>query len=434
MDTALNLNGDLALVVEEGAAVAVGAAEKEQEGAAEMKNAPELAALEASFVALATSQSRTEYTTDGSVCQVAAIPTLDEIEAMIADAAHKRIEAAWRDLQDTRARIERERTAREMALHAVEERVRQTESALHGLEDERRGMEQRARAFLGGEELQGMLGKIHLACNARQLELEDALAVARSDAAEATAESQAANVTDALELQLAKQELERLESAAPDVAQAVHLAATAEENIAAALHAVKEGLLRDAIVLLDQAKVGNADPARIVEVEQALVQAHEGQIVRDLIARLNANTDQAGAVRRIRALMEAAASAGVSDKVHSAADRALKIARDAANARFAQARPIADHLASEGFVPVVGDGRIEVWKSTPRNGASISLDHRSMTPQTTAWALDHILMLRGDKGWITERPRVPVTCKELPLRVRNSRWFRAALGNPANSQ
>lgn len=90
MDTALNLNGDLALVVEEGAAVAVGAAEKEQEGAAEMKNAPELAALEASFVALATSQSRTEYTTDGSVCQVAAIPTLDEIEAMIADAADRK--------------------------------------------------------------------------------------------------------------------------------------------------------------------------------------------------------------------------------------------------------------------------------------------------------------------------------------------------------
>ena len=111
MDTALNLNSDLALAVEEGGAVAIGA--KEQEGTSEMKNAPELAALEASFVAFATAQSSTEYTTDGRICQVAAIPTLDEIEAMIADAAHQRIQAACRELQDTRAPRSGRRTCAE---------------------------------------------------------------------------------------------------------------------------------------------------------------------------------------------------------------------------------------------------------------------------------------------------------------------------------
>ncbi len=389
------------------------------EVAEEKKNASEFAALEASSVAFATSESTTEYTTESAGCQAFTTPSLEEIEVVIANAARQRIQAAHRELQDTRARIERESAARELVLKAAQERVSKSQAALDGLSGERASMEERARAFLGGDELQSMLGKMHLAFNARQLELEDALAVAKSDEAEARSEIQAADVTDALELQLAEQEVEWLETAAPDVAQAVRLAASADEKLALAAGAVRVGFLRDAAILLEQARAGKADSERLAEVERALAQAKENEAARDLIARLNTNADQPGVIKRIRRLIEEAEAAGLSEKVRFAANRAMKSARVAANARFAQARPIADHLVSEGFVPVVGDGRIEAWKEMSRNGHG------------TAWTLDHLLVLKKERGWVTERPTIPVTSKELPPRVRHSRWFRSVNANAA---
>jgi hypothetical protein len=255
--------------------------------------------------------------------------------------------------------------------------------------------------------------KIHLAFNVRQLELEDALAIAGADVEEMQTEIQAALISDALELQFTAQSLERLETAAPDVADAVRLAASAQENIDAALRAVQDGLLRDAQILLDQAKAGHADPAQVAGVEQALDEARHAQIARDLIARIDAQTDQIGAVRRIKKLMDEAEAAGVADRVAHTAERALETARQAANARYAQARPIADHLVSEGFVPVVGDGRIEVWKPV----ANGSRGHE------TLWTLDRVIVLRG-QAWAVESPRMPVTRKELPERVQHSRWFK----------
>ena len=393
-------------------------------GEAEKENAPELAAL-GTLVAFATSQPTIEYSTEQGTCQIVAIPTLVEIELAIAGAARTRIKAAHRDLQDTRGRIERERVARELALKAIQERVSQTQAALDGLASERIATEQRARAFFGGDELQAMLGKIHLAFNARQLELEDALAVANTDEVEAQSEVQAANVSDALELQFAEQELERLELAAPDVAKAVRLVETASDKLAHAAQAVQDGLLRDAAVLLEQAHAGNADPEQIASVEQALVQAQQDELARDLIARLSANADQPGAVRRIRSIMEGAEFASVADKVQPFAKRALQVARDAANNRYAQARPIANHLAGEGFVPVVGDGRIEAWKQVSRKGVTTSGEGRPTTQNSTVWTLDHMLVLRGNAEWVTEEPSNPVTSRELPPRVRHSRWFRA---------
>ncbi len=265
-----------------------------------------------------------------------------------------------------------------------------------------------------------MLGKIHLAFNARQLELEDEQAVAKCDEAEARSEIQAANVTDALELQLAEQEVERLETAAPDVAQAVRAAAPADEKLALAAGAVRDGFLRDATTLLEQARAGNADSERLGEVERALAGAKQDEAARGLIARMSANTDQPGAIKRIRRLIEEAEAAGLSEKVRFAANRAMKTARLAANGRFAQARPIADHLVSEGYVPVVGDGRIEAWKEMSRNGHG------------TAWTLDHLLVLKKERGWVTERPTIPVTSKELPPRVRHSRWFRSVNSDAAS--
>ena len=388
--------------------------------AEEKENAQELAALEASFVAFATDLSTTEYSTEPSTCQVAPIPTLEEIEAIITGAARQRIETTYREVEDTRVRIERERMAREVAIGAIQDCVSQTKAALAGLEDERARMEERAKAFLAGEELKAVLEKIHLAFNAKQLELETALRTAEIAAAEARVEGEASTVTDALELHLVEQELERLEGVAPEVASSVRLTATAAEKLTAAHQALEEGMIQEAEVLLEQAKAGQADPVQIAEVEQALAEARKSKLARDLIARVSANPDQLGAVRRIHQLMEEARKAGVADQVAPFANKALDAARDAANARFAQARPIADHLAAEGYIPVVGDGRIEVWKEVSRNGNSVG------------WSLDRILTLKGQQGWVTETPRNPITRKELPPRVRHSRWFRNTGEESAN--
>ncbi len=420
----------------------------EDRKAVQKKNAPELAALEA-LVACATTNSATdytperaacqiglaaianpaekervaprgtthldggEYTTKADACQIGVLPTLDEIAATIAQAAHSRIVAARRELDYTRARLERERTAREMALQTVQARASQAKTALDGLADERRAMEMKAQAFLGGEDLKAVVGHIHLAFNVRQLELEASLAEAESQAAEAQTEAQGANLSDALELHLAEQELERLQAAAPEVAQEIQLTATAAEKLAAALRAAKEGMLLDAATLLDRAKAGHADPLQIAEAERVLAEAQKAKQAREIIARVSANAVQPGATRRIHRLMEEAQAAGVADQVAPFANRALEIARDAAKARFAQARPIADHLATDGFIPVVGDGRIEAWKQVSRNGHG------------KVWSLDHLLILRGKEGWRTETPRNPITRKELPPRVRHSRWYRS---------
>jgi hypothetical protein len=382
----------------------------------EKKNAPELAALEASLVAFTTDQSTTKYSTELPACQIATAPTLAEIEHDIAAAAQQRIAAALHDRNETRARIERERNGREATLKAAQERANKTHAELDGLAGERAEMERRAQTFLVGDALKATIEKIHLAFNVRQLELEDAFALAEADTQEMQTQIQAALISDALELQLAEEYLAQLETVAPEVATNVRLAATAQENLAAALQAVNDGLLRDAEVLLAKAKVGNADPARIAEAEKILAEAQQAKTARDFVARINANVDQPGAVCRIRRLAEEAVRDGVANLVAAHANRALEVARHAANARYAQARPIADHLACEGFVPVVGDGRIEAWKEISRNSASTVAQHG------TAWILDRVMVLRGE-SWKTETPRMPVTRRQLPKHVQNSRWF-----------
>ncbi len=390
--------------------------ETTEENAAQKENVPESAALGTLAVACATVPSTIQYSTEPVACQVVAIPTLEEIEAVIADAARKRIESAHREMDDTRGRIEREQFARETTLQAMQERVRNIQASLDGLASERAELEKRARTFLSGDQLNTTLGQIHLAFNARQLELEDALATAKTDEVEAQEEVQTASVSDALELQLAQQELEKLESSAPKVAQAIKLAESAGQIIAAARQAVSDGMLRDAAALLDQAKAANADSNVIAEVEQQLAEAKRDEVVRDLVARIHANADQPGAIKRIREMIQEAETAGVADKVTPYAEGAMQIARNAANARFAQARPIADHLVKEGFVPVIGDGRIEAWTMLSRNGDSNA-------ERQATWVLDHILSLRGNGEWRTEKPRVPVTRKTLSPRVMRSRWY-----------
>ena len=389
------------------------------------ENASESAALEASLVAFATLESTTEYITEASACQIPAAPTLEEIASEIAGAAQRRIEASLRELNETRARIERERTARESALKAAQERVNQTQAELDGLASERATMERRAETFLAGDALKATMEKIHLAFNVRQLELEDALAVASADVEEMQTGIQAALISDALELQFAAQSLERLETAAPDVANAVRLAASAQENVTAALRAVKEGLLRDAEVLLDKAKAGKAEPAKLADVEQAIAKAKRNLIARDLIARMNAQAEQIGGVRRVRKLIDEATAAGVANQVARSASRALQIAREVSTARYEQAIPIVEHLAGEGFVPVIGDGRIEVWKEKSKNDTS------AHAQQAVVWTLDRVMLLRGDV-WKTVTPRLPVTRQTLPERVQRSQWFKPQSPNETN--
>ncbi|MBI5033674.1 MAG: hypothetical protein HZB51_24410 [Chloroflexi bacterium] len=436
--------------------------ESTEENAAQKENAQELAALEASLMACATVQSTTEYITDAvpcqiatapilddqgkekaatnlaahsddpeysteaDLCQIVVIPTLEEITTAIADAARKRIESAHCEMDETRARIERECAAREITLQAMQERVRNIQASLDRLVGERAELEKRARTFLSGGQLNAMLGQMHLAFNARQLELEDALATAKTDEAEEQEEIQTASVTDALELQLAQQELEKLESSAPEVAQAIKLAESAGQIIAAARQAVSDGMLHDAAALLHQARAANADPIVVADIEQQLASAKQDEVVRDLVARINANTDQPGALKRIREMIQEAETAGIADKVTPYAEHAMQIARNAANARFAQARPIANHLVKEGFIPVIGDGRIEAWTKLSRNGDS-NAEHQS------TWVLDHILSLRGNGEWRTEKPRVPVTRKTLSPRVMRSRWYHEWVAQQASS-
>jgi hypothetical protein len=201
----------------------------------------------------------------------------------------------------------------------------------------------------------------------------------------------------------------------------VKLAATAQDNLAAARQAVNDGLLRDAEVLLERAKAGNAEPAQIGEVEQMLADARKNQTTRDLIARINTVGDQPGAVRRIKQIVDEAETAAVANRVASAANRAFEAARRAINARYAQARPIADHLVTEGFLPVVGDGRIEAWKATSHNGNS----GNNGNGNGNAWILDHVLVLRANGVWATEKSRVAVTRKELAPHAKRSRWYHA---------
>jgi len=407
------MNTDTTTIVSESPTLLIVTSEDGQK-----ENALELVAQEASEVAFASSVSTTEYSTEPTACQIAVVPTLEEIENEIKAAALRRIEAARHELNDTRARIERERNSRDAALKAAQGRVKNTQAELDGLAGDRAEMERRAQTFLSGDALKATMEKIHLAFNVRQLELEDALAQANADVADMQTDIQASTISDGLELQFTEQNLAHLETAAPEVADAVRLAAEAQENLVAALQAINDGMLRDAQTLLDKAKAGKADPTQVAEVEQALNEAHRAQIARDIIARIEAQADQLGAVRRIKKLMDEAQAAGVEDRVAAVAEHALELARQAANARYAQTRPIADHLASEGFVPVVGDGRIEVWKPVTKG----SRNHG------TSWSLDRVMVLRGE-SWAIELPTVPVTRKELPERVQSSRWFK----HPARS-
>jgi hypothetical protein len=377
----------------------------------EKKNAQEFVALEASSVANATVNQPIQCNTKEPACQIAGLPTLDEIEREIAIAARARIETALRDLNETRARIVRDRSRRASALASADEHVTALQSQLNALEGDRAAMEQRAKVFLSGEALKATMSNIHLAINVRQLELEDSIAGAQANAQEIESEIEATAVTDAMELQFAEQNLGQLEAAAPDVAKQVRLAAAAAENIEAARQSAIDGRLAEARTLLGEAIAGNADSSQIAEVEQLLAEGEQEQIANDLIKRMDAVVDQNGAVRRIRKLIAEAASRGVGDRVEGHAARVLRAARKAANARFAQARPIAEHLMDEGLVPFVGDGRIEAWLEVSKNGHG------------PTWTLDRVLVL-NEGVWNTKKPSVPITSHEPPERLKRSQWFR----------
>ncbi|CAG0965829.1 hypothetical protein ANRL3_01175 [Anaerolineae bacterium] len=401
-------------------------AEAIQENAAQKENAQEIAALEASTVACATVPSTTEYTTNEAACQDVLPPTLEEIENEIAQAARQRIEAVRMSVADTRERIEREQVARTQTLEAMHARAIQIQTTLDGLSDERAAMETRAQTFLSGDALNAMLGKIHLAFNTRQLELEDALATAKTDEVETQEEIQAASVSDLLELQFAEQELERLEAVAPDVAEAIQQAEAVTRLIANAERAIQDGLLRDAATLIEQAKKANtesfgsaqAKDTVINNLEHALTQARQAKLVRDLIARLNTHPELPGAMKRIYRLIDEAKAAGVAEQVAATVARVQQIAGEAKRGRLAQARPIADHLASEGFMPVVSDGRIEAWQLKERKNGSAQRDH------SQTWVLDQVYVLNVNGTWATEKPTVVVTRQELAPHALESKWYR----------
>jgi hypothetical protein len=248
--------------------------------------------------------------------------------------------------------------------------------------------------------------------------LEDALTLAEADTQETQHQIQAALVADTLELQLAEEHLTELEAAAPEVADSVHLMASAEEHLLAARQAVHAGRLAEGEEWLAKAKRGNADPLRMAEVEDALISAKQAKVVNDWVVRLNTNGEQPGSVSRIKRLIEEAQKEGVTELIAADADRALRSARRAANARYAQARPIAAHLAEEGYAPVIRDGRIEVWKAMTGKTHGAAAGHGATDQPRTAWTLDRIMVLRGGT-WRTEKPSVPIVRQGWPKNARH---------------
>jgi hypothetical protein len=122
-------------------------------------------------------------------------------------------------------------------------------------------------------------------------------------------------------------------------------------------------------------------------------------------------------MKRIYRILDEAKVAGVADQIASVVARVQKVAGEAKRGRLAQARPIADHLIAEGFMPVVSDGRIEAWQFISRKGNSAHRD------QNKTWVLDHVLVLRANGTWETEKPTVVVTRQELAPHALNSKWY-----------
>lgn len=344
-------------------------------------------------------------------CQApdADIVPLSEIERRLREAAEKRLTDARHTLQDARDRIDSERGARVQQLSELQTRLNDLQEQLSGLANQRALFEQRARVFLTAQERERTLEQIHLTFNARQFDLEVSCEQMQRDLDVLESEHQAALLAEGLELQLLQGDIETLEQAAPDIAVQVQLSLEVALHLGNAIQLANQGLTVEAESELALARAGGASESKLATAETALNEAQRRSTVRELVAQIQAvQTETPGAVSHLKQLRQEAQQRNVVANVEPFLNRALKLARVAASARYRDASLHADHLASQGLVPTIGDGRIEAWQC---NGKG--------------WMLIEVWTFQ-DGTWIGHQPRVRLTRSETPRRVRRSRWYRQA--------
>lgn len=336
------------------------------------------------------------------------IVPLPDIERVLNEAAQQRLVNARQELTEAHNRIESERAVRLQQLESVQSALNEHQQQLATLCAQRSQYEQRARVFLYGDERERMLAQIHLTFNARQLELETALAEQRCTLETLESEHHATTVAEELELQLLRDDIETLEQAAPEMAERVQLTMDAPQHLDNAIRFARDGAISDAEHELGLAQAGGIAESELLAAENALADARRRSTVRDLIAQIqNLQSDAPGAVQHLKRLEQTANYLGVSANIEPFLNRALKLARAAATTRYREASLQADYLAEQGLIPCVGDGRIEAWRA-----------------QENKWLLTEVWTFHQGV-WVGHQPRARVTRSEIPRRVRRSPWYKS---------
>lgn len=349
-------------------------------------------------------------TTD-TACQTgdAEIVPLAEIAAQLNDAARAQIAAAQQTLHETRTRITRERDARDAHHAELKRALEAKQNELAQLDVQRAQYEQRAHVFMNADTRERILAQIHLTFNAQQLELENAIALAQRELDACSLEHYSAIIAEELELGLLHGDIETLAQAAPEIAADLERVQAAPTHLANALQLAHHGAIAEAERELDHARSGNLPETEIAGVEQAIATAKRRALARELVAEIqNVSVELPGAVAQLKRLAQRAHELQVMTNVESFLHRVLKQARASAAARYREATLHADYLAEQGFIPCVGDGRIEAWQPTQHG-----------------WTLAQMLTYQQD-CWVTHHPRARVTRTEIPRRVKRSPWYRRA--------
>lgn len=332
---------------------------------------------------------------------------LTDIAQQLRDAAVQRLAQAHQALEEAQTRIARERARREQQLEIVRATLAVVEQQSSNLEQERATYEKQAQTFLAGAAREQMLAQIHLSFNARELELEAQVQEAQRARAELNYEHYAAIIGEELELQLLGSDVETLQQAAPEAAAQVEHEHAAPQHLANALQLARNGAVQEAERELALARSGKLKETEIAAAETAIADAKRRALARELIAEIQSvSAELPGATAQLKRLAQRAHEQKVYENVESFLHRALKQARAAATARYREAVLHADYLAEQGFIPCIGDGRIEAWQPTQHG-----------------WTLVQMLTYQQDT-WVTHHPRARVTRTEIPRRVRRSPWFK----------
>lgn len=332
---------------------------------------------------------------------------LPDIAQQLRDAAVQRLTQAHQALQEAQMRIARERARREQQLEIARATQAVVEQQSSNLEHERAAYEKQAQTFLAGAAREQMLAQIHLSFNVRQLELETQKQEAQRALAELNYEHYAAIIGEELELQLLGSDIETLQQAAPDAAAQVEHEQAAPQHLANALQFARNGAVQEAERELELARSGKLKETEIATAETAIADAKRRALARELIAEIQSVSGELpGATAQLKRVAQRAHEQNVYANIESFLHRALKQARASAAARYREATLHADYLADRGFIPCVGDGRIEAWQQTQHG-----------------WTLAQMVTYQQD-SWVTHHPRARVTRTEIPRRVRRSPWYR----------